>query len=73
MAVNSSIRGVQNWGYKWTLGTVPSQEIPAHGDPVTAVDVSRDGTLIVSCSYDGICRLWNAATGAAPHLPWLQL
>lgn len=28
--------------------------LPAHSDPVTAVDFSRDGTLIVSCSYDGI-------------------
>lgn len=29
------------------------QTLPAHSDPVTAVDFSRDGTLIVSSSYDG--------------------
>jgi len=39
------------------------KSLPAHSDPVTAVDFSRDGTLIVSSSYDGICRIWDAATG----------
>jgi WD40 repeat protein len=28
--------------------------LPAHTDPVTAVNFNRDGTLIVSCSYDGL-------------------
>lgn len=28
--------------------------IPAHSDPCTAVQFNRDGTLIVSCSYDGL-------------------
>lgn len=32
---------------------VALQTLPAHSDPVTAVDFSRDGTLIVSSSYDG--------------------
>lgn len=27
------------------------------------VDFNRDGTLIVSSSYDGLCRIWNADTG----------
>jgi len=27
------------------------------------VDFNRDGTLIVSSSYDGLCRIWNAETG----------
>lgn len=31
--------------------------------PVLQVDFNRDGTLIVSCSYDGLCRIWNADTG----------
>ena len=39
------------------------QEIPAHSDPVTAVDYHRDGTLIVSTSYDGLCRIWNTDDG----------
>ena len=42
-----------------------AQVIPAHSDPVTGVDVSGDGTLIASSSYDGICRIWNAHNGAA--------
>lgn len=37
--------------------------LPAHSDPVTAVDFNRDGSLIVSSSYDGLCRVWDAATG----------
>lgn len=28
--------------------------LPAHSDPVTAVSFNRDGTLIVSCAYDGL-------------------
>ena len=27
------------------------------------VDFNRDGTLIVSSSFDGLCRIWNADTG----------
>ena len=27
------------------------------------MDFNRDGTLIVSASYDGLCRIWNADTG----------
>ena len=27
------------------------------------MDFNRDGTLIVSSSYDGLCRIWNAETG----------
>jgi COMPASS component SWD3 len=37
--------------------------LPAHSEPVTAVDFDRDGTMIVSGSYDGLCRIWDAATG----------
>jgi hypothetical protein len=28
--------------------------LPAHSDPVTSVHFNRDGTLIVSSSYDGL-------------------
>lgn len=34
-----------------------------HNDPVTAVDFSCDGTLIVSSSYDGSVRTWDCASG----------
>jgi hypothetical protein len=30
------------------------KSIPAHSDPVSAVHFNRDGTLIVSASYDGL-------------------
>lgn len=28
--------------------------LSAHSDPVSGVDFNRDGTLIVSCGYDGL-------------------
>jgi COMPASS component SWD3 len=31
--------------------------IPAHSDPVTAVQFSHDGALIVSCAMDGMMRV----------------
>lgn len=40
-----------------------AQSLPAHSDPITAVDFNRDGTLIVSSSYDGLARIWDAAKG----------
>lgn len=46
------------------LFTAPTQDLPAHGDPVTAVDFNRDGTLIVSSSFDGLARIWDTATGS---------
>ncbi|KAL1954224.1 hypothetical protein VTO42DRAFT_1504 [Malbranchea cinnamomea] len=39
------------------------RSLPAHSDPVAGVDVIRDGTLIVSCSTDGLIRLWDSGTG----------
>ena len=27
------------------------------------MDYHRDGTLIVTCSYDGLARIWDTATG----------
>ena len=38
--------------------------LPAHSDPVSAVHFNRDGTLIVSASYDGLCRIWDTVTGS---------
>lgn len=35
----------------------------AHSDPISAVDFNRDGTLLVSGSWDGLIRLWDSATG----------
>lgn len=36
--------------------------IPVHSDPVTCVSFSHDGTLLLTASYDGHCRLWDVAT-----------
>ncbi|KAF9270396.1 WD40 repeat-containing protein [Marasmius fiardii PR-910] len=37
--------------------------LPAHSDPVTAVSFNHDGTLIVSCSMDGLIRIWDSDSG----------
>ena len=37
--------------------------LPAHADPVSAVHFSRDGSMIVSSSYDGLVRVWDASSG----------
>jgi COMPASS component SWD3 len=37
--------------------------LPAHSDPVAGVDVVYDGTLIASCSSDGLIRIWDTGTG----------
>lgn len=39
------------------------RSLPAHSDPVGGVDFVRDGTLMVSCSSDGLIRVWDTATG----------
>jgi COMPASS component SWD3 len=30
------------------------RSLPAHSDPVSGIDISPDGTLVVSCSTDGL-------------------
>lgn len=37
--------------------------IAAHSEAVTGVDFNRDGSVLASCSYDGLIRLWDAFTG----------
>jgi len=39
------------------------RSLPAHSDPVGGVDFSADGTLVVSCSSDGLIRVWDTASG----------
>jgi COMPASS component SWD3 len=36
--------------------------LPAHSDPVSAVCFNVDGTLVASCSFDGLIRIWNTST-----------
>lgn len=38
----------------WTTLGKSIKTLPAHSDPVNAVHFNRDGTMIVSCSYDGV-------------------
>ncbi|CAI9756771.1 unnamed protein product [Fraxinus pennsylvanica] len=37
--------------------------IRAHSMPVTSVHFNRDGSLIISRSHDGSCKIWDASTG----------
>ncbi|EKD20611.1 WD repeat domain 5B [Drepanopeziza brunnea f. sp. 'multigermtubi' MB_m1] len=39
------------------------KSLPAHSDPVGGVDFIRDGTLVCSCSTDGLIRVWDTSTG----------
>ena len=50
--------------FLWDVRTARlMRSLPAHSDPVSGVDFVRDGTLIVSCSSDGLIRIWDTATG----------
>jgi WD40 repeat protein len=51
--------------YLWNIETGEPllPQIECHSQPVLALDVSPDGTAIVSGSADGTVRLWDAATG----------
>lgn len=37
--------------------------IKAHSMPVTSVHFNRDGSLIVSASHDGSCKIWDSSKG----------
>lgn len=39
------------------------RSLPAHSDPVSGIDFCCDGTLVVSCSTDGLTRIWDTSTG----------
>ena len=41
-----------------------TQELPAHSDPITAIDFDAQGKLVASASYEGFCRIWDVETGA---------
>jgi len=40
-----------------------TKTLNAHLDYVTAVHFNRDGSLIVSCSLDGLIRIWSLPSG----------
>ena len=41
----------------------PMRQLPAHSDPVGGVDFIQDGSMMCSCSTDGLIRIWDAGTG----------
>ena len=50
--------------FLWDVRTARlMRSLPAHSDPVSGVDFVRDGTLVASCSSDGLIRIWDTATG----------
>ena len=48
----------------WDLQTGACRHVlPGHKDSVVSAAFSGDGTRIVTCSFDGTARVWDAATG----------
>lgn len=45
------------------------RSLPAHSDPVGSVDFSKDGTLVCSCSTDGLMYFFPAIPDFADMLP----
>jgi COMPASS component SWD3 len=39
------------------------REVPAHSDPITAVDFHCDDKMFVTASFDGLCRVYDTTTG----------
>ena len=37
--------------------------LKGHNRPVSSVDISPDGNLVISASYDGTSRVWNLQSG----------
>ncbi|UKZ64546.1 uncharacterized protein TrAtP1_005761 [Trichoderma atroviride] len=47
----------------WDIAGKCVQVLESHATGVKAIDFSKDGQLIISCSFDGAIHILNAATG----------
>lgn len=60
----SGIPGLYGQAILWDLATgKPIREIRAHRDVLYDAELSPNGELLATCSYDRKIILWNAATG----------
>src|SRR5213078_4649200 len=60
-------QGIDDPGLRMLLRAATARSVVAavrHGGPVAAVELSRDGTRMVTASADGTARVWHTATGA---------
>lgn len=52
--------GADNFLFLWDIRqNKVIQKLLAHPEPITALDISFDSTMIVTAAYDGYVRLWD--------------
>ena len=52
--------GADNFLFIWDIRqNKVIQKLLAHPEPITALDISFDSTMIVTAAYDGYVRLWD--------------
>ena len=61
MASGSFDETIRIWDPR--VGGAPIRTIPAHSDPITSLDMTKDGQYLLSSSYDGMVRVWDLRNG----------
>src|SRR5688572_13909948 len=52
----------------WDIASASElRRFSSDGEELKAIGFSRDGRFVLTGSYDGVARLWNAATGEQVH------
>ena len=52
--------GADNYLYMWDIRqNKVIQKLLAHPEPITALDISFDSTMVMTAAYDGYERLWD--------------